>query len=87
MRWIDSTAIKAIDYDGERRDLFVRFKSGEEYLYHGVAEPLYFDFAAAPSKGRFFSEKIRDRYPFDHLTDGKALSAARRAPRSSPNWR
>jgi KTSC domain-containing protein len=71
MRWIDSTAIKAIDYDDQRRDLFVRFVSGEEYLYHGVAEPLYFDFAAAPSKGRFFSEKIRDHYAFDHLTEGK----------------
>lgn len=64
---VDSTAIQAIDYDGERSKLMVRFSSGEAYVYVGVPGEVHRSFVDADSKGRFFQAEIRDRYPFNRL--------------------
>jgi hypothetical protein len=64
---VDSTAISQIDYDPERAKLFVRFMSGERYVYVGVPGDVHRSFVEADSKGRFFQSQIRDRYPFNRL--------------------
>jgi hypothetical protein len=64
---VDSTAIQAIDYDGERAKLFVRFVSGERYVYVGVPGEVHRSFLDADSKGRFFQSEIRDQYPYNRL--------------------
>lgn len=64
---VDSTAITNIDYDGERAKLFVRFVSGERYVYVGVPHEVHRSFLGADSKGRFFQAEIRDRYPYNRL--------------------
>ena len=64
---VDSTAIQAIDYDEARHKLFVRFQSGERYVYVGVPPEVCRSFVEAESKGRFFQSRIRDRYPFNRL--------------------
>ena len=64
---VQSAAISAIDYDSERGKLFVRFVSGEAYVYVGVPGEVGRSFADAESKGRFFQAQIRDRYPFNRL--------------------
>ena len=64
---VDSTAIQAIDYDKARRKLFVRFQSGEHYLYFGVPREVSRSFLEADSKGRFFHAEIRGRYPYARL--------------------
>lgn len=64
---VDSTAISEIDYDAERTKLLVRFVSGERYVYVGVPGEVHRSFVEADSKGRFFQQKIRDRYPFNRL--------------------
>lgn len=66
---VDSTAISDIDYDAERAKLFVRFASGERYVYVGVPGEVHRSFVDADSKGRFFQFRIRDRYPFNRLSD------------------
>jgi lysyl-tRNA synthetase class 2 len=66
---VESTAIREIDYDADREKLFVRFVSGERYVYVGVPGDLCRSFEAADSKGRFFQAEIRDRYPFNRLED------------------
>jgi lysyl-tRNA synthetase class 2 len=63
-----STAIRAIRYDEDRRRLVVRFIDGDEYAYVGVPGEVHRSFAEAESKGRFFSEEIRGKYPFNKLT-------------------
>ncbi|ODT85140.1 KTSC domain-containing protein [Phenylobacterium sp. SCN 70-31] len=65
---VDSTAIRTIDYDGERAKLFVRFASGERYVYVGVPREVCRSFLDADSKGRFFLAEIRDCYPYNRLT-------------------
>jgi hypothetical protein len=64
---VDSTAISEIDYDAQRTKLLVRFMSGERYVYVGVPGEVHRSFVEADSKGRFFQQKIRDRYPFNRL--------------------
>ncbi len=64
---VDSTAISAIAYDRDRAKLFVRFVSGERYVYVGVPGEVHRSFCDAESKGRFFQAEIRDRYPYNRL--------------------
>ena len=64
---VDSTAIHEIDYDADREKLFVRFVTGERYVYVGVPGEVHRSFVEAPSKGGFFHAEIRDRYPFNRL--------------------
>ncbi|HEX7887429.1 MAG TPA: KTSC domain-containing protein [Phenylobacterium sp.] len=64
---IESTAIQAIDYDDAHEKLFVRFCSGERYLYVGVPGTVHRSFLDADSKGRFFQAEIRDQYPYNRL--------------------
>lgn len=64
---VDSAAIQAIDYDEAHAKLFVRFTSGERYLYVGVPGEICRSFLDADSKGRFFQAEIRDQYPYNRL--------------------
>jgi lysyl-tRNA synthetase class 2 len=64
----ETTAIRAIRYDAERRRLVVRFIDGDEYAFVGVPGEVHRSFADAPSKGGFFAAEIRGRYPYNKLT-------------------
>jgi KTSC domain len=64
----ESTAIRALRYDAERQRLVVRFIDGDEYAYVGVPGEVHRSFVDAESKGRFFSEAIRGKYPYNKLT-------------------
>jgi lysyl-tRNA synthetase class 2 len=61
---IESEAIDEIDYEAARSTLFVRFAHCGWYSYFAVARSVYEAFITADSKGRFFHEQIRDRYPY-----------------------
>lgn len=63
----DSTAIRDIRYDADRQKLFVTFTNGGEYVYVGVPGKVHRRFVRAESKGRFFIEAIRDRFPYNRL--------------------
>jgi lysyl-tRNA synthetase class 2 len=64
----ESTAIRAIRYDESRQRLLVRFIDGDEYAYVGVPGEVHRSFADAESKGRFFAEQVRGKYPYNKLT-------------------
>lgn len=64
---MDSSAIRDIRYDDSRGKLFVTFDGGDEYVYVGVPEDIGHSFLEAASKGGFFSEEIRDRFPYNRL--------------------
>jgi hypothetical protein len=59
-----SSVIAEIAYDAATSTLFIRFQSGVEYAYFAVPARLYDDFRAAFSKGRFFAQRVRGRFPF-----------------------
>lgn len=64
MAQVASEAIEEIDYEPSQSIMFVRFSNGGWYSYFGVDAGTYEAFIAAPSHGRFFHEKIRNRYFF-----------------------
>lgn len=59
---VASSAIRSVDWSGDI--LTVRFHETGTYDYFDVPESVYRAFLEAPSKGAFFNEAIRDRYPF-----------------------
>ena len=61
---IESEAIDEIAYDEERSTMFVRFAHGGWYSYFAVPKRVYEEFIAAESRGRFFHDRIRPRYPY-----------------------
>ena len=58
---IVSSAISYADYDPERRELYLTFKSGI-YTYYDVPEDVYKEFLLSASKGQFYNTYIRDVY-------------------------
>ena len=63
-----SQAIERLGYDEGRRRLIVWFKSGGVYAYQEVARSTFEAFRAAPSKGRFFQQEIRERFVAGRLS-------------------
>jgi hypothetical protein len=57
---VASSSIKSIGYESEV--LEVEFQSGTLYQYSSVPQGMFERFVAAPSKGRFFDQFIRDKY-------------------------
>ena len=65
---VQSSNLAAIGFDGQ--EIHVRFKGGRVCAYgyeikdkQGLAD-LFEDFAAAESKGKFFAQRIRDRFQY-----------------------
>lgn len=61
---VDSSSIAAIGYSSTERVLDVEFKYGAVYRYADVPSDVFEAFLAAPSKGAFFNEAIKDTYDF-----------------------
>lgn len=91
-----STAIRRIAYLSEDRELDVTFVgSGNTYTYIGVEPEVHEEFRRAPSKGRFFNTRIKDRYPFRRGGDPSGIrppgprspghGPVRRAPTAAPD--
>jgi len=62
---VDSSALRSLDYDAVSRRLFVTFNSGDRYVYFDVPLELFTRFLSAESKGRFFTEHVRDRFRYE----------------------
>lgn len=76
-----SHVIRAYAYDAETRSLSVTFVSGRRYRYEGVPAEEAAAMRGAFSKGVFFNQRIRDRYPVTPLEpapDGAGGDAATR---------
>lgn len=58
---VESSMIDSIGY--EKSVLEVRFCNGGLYQYLDVPESVLAALMRAPSKGRFFNQQIRGRYP------------------------
>lgn len=60
-----SSVIRTFVYDKRTRALDVLFVSGLRYRYSDVPEDVALGLAAAPSKGVYFNDHIRDHYLFE----------------------
>ena len=66
MRNLKSGMVDTVFWDNNM--LIVRFNTNQVYAYQGVPQRVYTNMLAAPSKGRFFLQEIKDRYAFTRLT-------------------
>ncbi len=57
---VDSSVVRAIQYDVAARTLTVRLVHGL-YVYEDVPESVYRAFLDAPSKGAFYNSQVRDK--------------------------
>ena len=64
----NSSALIGFSYDPEHKQLRIRFRTGELYLYYGVPEPLVQRLIQARSHGQYFNSTIRGRFAFDRLS-------------------
>jgi hypothetical protein len=53
-----------VGYDPSSRRLEVEFHSGGVYQYSGVPESIYQGIMRAASKGSYFHDHIKGRYPY-----------------------
>ena len=60
---VRSSNIRSIGYEPETRALEVEFHSGGVYQYSGVPENVHHGLMRAASKGAYFHDHIKDRYP------------------------
>lgn len=64
IRHIDSYTPKGLRYDPVTEIAEVEFTNGFVYQYYDVPKEVYEEFLNAPSRAKFFDEKIRRSYSF-----------------------
>lgn len=69
---VESTTLSTVGYDEDLERLQLEFCSRALYLYFEVPAAVYEALLDATSKGRYFNEAIRGRYPY-RLLGAKAV--------------
>jgi KTSC domain len=62
--YVTSSWVRAIQYHDKTEDLTIEFLNGAVCQYHGVTVDMAWDFATAPSKGRWVHEHL---IPWDYV--------------------
>jgi len=67
MSWIatpESTNLAGFDYNKATQVLTVEFRHGGRYNYYDVPEVVFDRMKAAPSKGQFLAQNIKNTYRY-----------------------
>lgn len=64
---VESSSIRSVGYDPGAEVLEIEFHHGEIYQYRSVPATVHEGLMAAASKGAFFYENIRERYPYSRV--------------------
>jgi hypothetical protein len=59
---VNSSVIRAVDYDGDNSILYIKFNSGTTYKYYRVPEAIFRGLLNSQSKGTYFNQRIKDRF-------------------------
>lgn len=62
-----SSNLRSVGYDSELKILEIEFKEGRVYSYNNVPNEIHQGLIKASSKGKFFSNYIRDRFSTKRL--------------------
>jgi hypothetical protein len=66
---VESTTLATIAYDESRELLQLEFCSRAVYVYFSVPPAAHQALLDAPSKGRYFNQAIRGRFPYRPIPD------------------
>jgi hypothetical protein len=69
---LKSKSLATVRYDRLARQLEVQFLTGKRYLFFLVPSHCYQQLLEAESKGAFFNRYIRNRFPYQQLSDSSA---------------
>ena len=64
---VDSSVIRAMGYDDDHALLEIEFVSGDVYRYHFVPRRVWSELRNAPSKGAYFANAIREKFPTSRM--------------------
>jgi hypothetical protein len=65
---LHSSVLSGFRYDPGRRQLWLRFRTGDLYLYQKVPAPVIRALLEAPSQGQYFNSAIRGCFPCCRLS-------------------
>jgi len=68
---VESTTLATVAYDKARELLQLEFRSRAIYQYFGVAAAVHEALLGAPSKGSYFNQFIRGRFPYCLASHGQ----------------
>jgi hypothetical protein len=66
---VDSTTLATVAYDEAQELLQLEFCRRAVYLYFGVPATVHQALLGAPSKGKYFNQAIRGRFPYRPIPD------------------
>ncbi len=64
---LESSVIHAMGYDADLALLEIEFVSGQVYRYHFIPRRIWTELRNAPSKGSYFANDIREKFPVTRL--------------------
>ncbi|MCC7341991.1 MAG: KTSC domain-containing protein [Bryobacterales bacterium] len=73
---VASTTLATVAYDGVQKLLQLEFRSRVVYHYFGVPATVHEALLDAPSKGSYFNQAIRGRYPYVRVSDLQAAQTS-----------
>ena len=64
---VESTTLRSAGHDAQSAVLELQFRNGAVYRYRPVPPWVYRDLLEARSKGAYFNQNIRGRYPYQRV--------------------
>jgi hypothetical protein len=64
---VKSRMLLAVAYNHNWRQLYLEYRSGDVYCYHGVPVEQYEELLAADSKGQYCRSQILNRFPYERV--------------------
>ena len=77
---LQSTSLSAATYQEQSASLELEFRSGAIYRYIGVPAQVYQELLHSESKGRYFNQHIRNRFPYTQIDPARNGTARDSAP-------
>lgn len=59
---VKSRIMRSVGYDDSTKNLEIEFQTGLVYQYSGVPPKVYSDLINSEAVGKYFSEKVRNRF-------------------------
>lgn len=64
---VESSLLASVEYSSDQ-SLDLKFRSGSTYRYFAVPHAVVEELIAAESKGAYFNQRIRNRFPYQRLS-------------------
>ena len=80
---VESGLFSSAAYRASVRQLYLRFQDGKIYRFFECPVAVYSEFVATPSKGRYFSQQIRNRFHYEMVCRGSSGNRECASPQPS----